>query len=198
VPKIIFLIFISCFILIYLPENSYGYDSAELRIVDSTLEIEWEYLTPVEKARQINTLTLDILRESSHGNYFSYYQGLTITRAWGNLEHMGMIKDTSAFGIGPVYLMKYEPFKWPHAALSFDLSGGLILYNQDFPTGGDFYNFMWRIGPKFSYKINDNFRFDIGYKLMHVSNGQWSNSPANSHNPAYNADGISLSFTNLF
>jgi long-subunit fatty acid transport protein len=57
---------------------------------------------------------------------------------------------------------------------------------------------MWRIGPNFIYQINDNLQIDIGYKLMHVSNRQQSNSPASSHNPSYNAGGITLSFTKLF
>ena len=165
---------------------------AQLQKVGSKLEIEWEYLTPVEQARQIDTLTLNISQECSHNNHFSIYRGLSITQAWGNLEHLGMIKDTSAFGLGPVYLIRYEPFQRPHALFSLDMSGGLIFYNQNFPTGGDFYNFMWRIGPKFIYQMDDNLSFTIGYTLMHVSNGQTSNSSTTSHNPAYNAGGIPL------
>lgn len=177
------------------PEKSYGYEGETF---GSKSEIELEYLIPVEKVREIDTLSLNILKENSHDDRLSFYRGVTITRAWGNSIHLGVTRDSSAFGIGPVYLMRYQLLQNNWSTLSFDMSGGLIFYNEDFPAGGDFYNFMWRIGPKFTCQIDDNLLLNIGYKLMHVSNGQWSGSSETSHNPAYNAGGFSLSITRLF
>jgi lipid A 3-O-deacylase len=150
--------------------------------------------------RQIDTLSLNILfsKKSSLDDRLSFYTGATITRAWGNIIHMGARQKNSAFGIGPVYLLRYKALQLAKSSLSFDMSGSLIFYSEDFPAGGDFYNFMWRIGPKFTYQINDNYLLNIGYKLMHVSNGQFSDNLPTVHNPAYNANGISLSITKLF
>jgi lipid A 3-O-deacylase len=182
----------------YSPEKSFGYkeekDSGQLQTVGSKLEIEWDYLTPIEKKREIDTLSLNILKEYANESQLSFYRGITITRPWGNIIDSGVILESSAFGIGPVYLMRYEPLQWDHLSLSFDMSGGLIFYKDDFPAGGRFYNFMWRIGPKFSYQIVNNYLLNIGFKLMHVSNGHLSGNK----NPAYNAGGVSLSITRLF
>jgi hypothetical protein len=69
---------------------------------------------------------------------------------------------------------------------AFDMSGGFILYDKAFPAEGRSYNFMWRMGPRFIYKISENSSVNIGYMLMHVSNG------LKTHNPGYNAHGVSL------
>ncbi|CQR74944.1 hypothetical protein SpAn4DRAFT_4301 [Sporomusa ovata] len=71
---------------------------------------------------------------------------------------------------------------------ALDMSGGVILYDKPFPAGGRYYDFMWRVGPKFIYKFNDNSSINVGYMLMHVSNG------FKTHNPGYDAHGISFGF----
>lgn len=199
--KVIGLFIAFVLILMVTPKTSYGAEeenaSVQLEKIAPILEIEPEYLAPTAKARQIDTVSLNCLlgNESSYNARLSFYKGITITYAWGNIIHLGVKHENSAFGMGPVYLMRYQVFQWEQASLSCDFSGGLIFYNEKFPAGGDFYNFMWRLGPKFTYQINDNLSLNIGYKIMHVSNGQLSDSESTSHNPAYNASGISLSIT---
>jgi lipid A 3-O-deacylase len=159
------------------------------------LEMELEYLAPVDGERQIKTVLANIFRIQPNysGGRWSYYPGLTFTKAWGRLDWENSERDTSACGVGPVFLIRRQLWRRERLTLWFDSSVGLIFYSEDFPAGGDFYNFMWRIGPKLMFKITDRSWLSIGYKLMHVSNGQLFHHDFSSHNPAYNAAGVSLS-----
>jgi hypothetical protein len=89
-------------------------------------------------------------------------------------------------------MIRYEKYHSGKLSAAFDMSGGFIVYDKTFPAGGKCYNFMWRAGPKFIYKINENTSVNIGYMLMHVSNG------LKTHNPSYNAHGASLGFVTNF
>ena len=167
---------------------------------EPNFEIESEYLTPIQSARQIDTASMNLLfRKNDYiSDNSSVYLGITITRAWGDIIRPWGKVDNSAWGIGPMAMKRYQLMNWDKSCLSFESSVGLILYNEDFPAGGEFYNFMWRIGPKYTCYINENSIFSIGYKLMHVSNGQFSGNSRASNNPAYNAKGISISITRKF
>ncbi len=161
-------------------------------------EIESESLTPLSANRQIDTVSLHILRgkDKPGDSRISHSKGVTITRAWGYTGHPGALRDNSAVGIGPVCLIRYKLYQGRRAWLSFDLSGGLIFYNDNFPAGGDFYNFMWRAGPKVSYPVNGHWSWNAGYKWMHVSNGQ--KSGGSGRNPGYDAAGFSFGLTRSF
>ena len=158
-------------------------------VINSLTEVEVEYLLPIDEDRQIDTISVNILKEISQKDRLSFYQGITITRVWGSTFYKCKTCDNSAFGLGPDFLLRYDMFKSEKLALSMDMNGGLIFYNQDFPAGGKLYNFMWRLGPKLSCIINDQARLNVGYKLMHVSNG----SISGKRNPAYDAGGLSIS-----
>jgi len=178
-------------LFIITPEKLYG------SAVASQYEVEYEYLTPIDNDRNITTSSLNIFKKiSDEKNSLSSYSGITITRPRGEISFDGETSDSSSFGIGPVYLIRYEPFKFGKASVSLDMSGGFILYNEKFPAGGRVYNFMWRIGPQFIYKIGENSSLNIGYKLMHVSNG--SSIFGKGHNPAYNARGFSFGILTHF
>ncbi len=102
-------------------------------------------------------------------------------------------EDSSAVGIGPVYMIRNEKDLSGKLSAAFDMSGGFIVYDKIFPVGGRYYNFMWRVGPQFIYKISENSPANIGYMLMHVSTGG-----VGAHNPSYNAQGVSLGFLTKF
>jgi lipid A 3-O-deacylase len=159
------------------------------------LEMELEYLAPVDGKRQIKTVLVNVFgnQPNCSGRRWSYYPGLTLTKAWGRLSWKNGEWETSACGVGPVFLIRRQLWRRDRLTLWFDSSVGLIFYSEDFPTGGDFYNFMWRVGPKLVYQFTDRSWLSIGYKLMHVSNGQLFHHGFPSHNPAYNAAGVSLS-----
>ncbi|WP_021166762.1 Lipid A 3-O-deacylase (PagL) [Sporomusa ovata DSM 2662] len=177
------IIFIN-FLLIFMPGKSYCYAA------DSKLELDWDYLTTSQNDRDLDTVSLHILKKISGTKNKSIYRGITITRPLGNvtLEHQTQSQDSSAVGIGPIYMIRAEKPYAGKLSAALDMSGGVILYDKPFPAGGRYYDFMWRVGPKFIYKFNDNSSINVGYMLMHVSNG------FKTHNPGYDAHGISFGF----
>jgi|GEM_PF-872308 len=167
----------------------------------SKFEIGGEYLVPTRYSNEIKTLSI-------HGFYWKKYfkkssimisAGITGTYAWGYSTQWESISDstvkvvdykTSAFGIGPIFQIDPTIVKIKRFKLNVEASGGVILYNRHFPYGGDIYNFMFRTGPSVIYKLNNNNSIKIGYRWMHVSNGQGMGN----HNPFYEAQGINVSF----
>lgn len=187
-PKIICLVIILNFFLICLPGGSYCHAA------DSTVELYWDYLTPHNKnERDIDTLSLHILKKISQSETRSIYRGITITRPQGDVTLRGkQSQDSSAVGIGPIYMIRDEKYHFSKLTVAIDVSGGLILYDRVFPTGGRYYDFMWRIGPNFIYKFNEDSSLNLGYMFMHVSNG------FHTHNPGYDAHGVTLGFVTKF
>ncbi|HEX2953497.1 MAG TPA: acyloxyacyl hydrolase [Bacillota bacterium] len=153
-----------------------------------SIEIETEYLWPIHANREIDTVSLNVFygKEPALDKSCSFYYGVTLTNATGTITYQYPHRESSAFGVGPVMLLRYAPYQGEKLSVSIDGSGGLIFYNKEFPAGGDFYNFMWRFGPKLIYRFSDRGSITFGYKWMHVSNGQ------HDHNPSYDADGFSL------
>ncbi len=190
VRNVMCLVIIINVLLICMPGMSYCYAN------DSNLEIDWDYLTPIAKSRDLDTVSLHILNKIAETKNRSVYRGITITRPQGNIipEQQPQIQESSAVGIGPVYMVRNEKYRSGKLSAVVDMSGGFIVYNKKFPAGGEYYNFMWRIGPQFIYKFNQNSSVNIGYMLMHVSNGLHSQT----HNPSYNAHGVSLGFATNF
>ena len=184
--RLICLVIIINFFLIFMPGKSYCYAD------DSKVEMEWDYLTPHGAGNDIDTVSLHILKKISQAINRSVYRGITITRPHGDitLEHQN--RDSSAVGIGPIYMIRNEKCYSDKFSAALDMSGGVIVYDKVFPAGGRHYDFMWRIGPKFIYKINENSSVNVGYMLMHVSNG------LKTHNPGYDAHGVSLGFVTNF
>ncbi|MBP2637001.1 MAG: Lipid 3-O-deacylase-related protein [Firmicutes bacterium] len=186
--RLICLAIVINFLLIFLPENSYCYAA------NSEFELEWDYLNSSNNDRELDTVSLHILKKISETKNKSIYRGITITRPLGNvtLENQTQSQDSSAVGIGPIYMFRTEKHYPGKLSAAFDISGGVILYDKPFPAGGRYYDFMWRLGPKFIYKINETSSINVGYMLMHVSNG------FKTHNPGYDAHGLSLGFVTKF
>ncbi|CUH96645.1 hypothetical protein P22_2735 [Propionispora sp. 2/2-37] len=185
--RFICLVIIINFLLIFMPERSSCYAA------DSKLELDWDYLTPVSSNRDIDTVSLHILEKISETNNRSVYRGITVTRPYGSIDLKQQNQDSSAVGVGPVYMIRNERDLSGKLSAAFDMSGGFIVYDKIFPAGGRYYNFMWRVGPQFIYKFNENSSVNIGYMLMHVSNGGFR-----GHNPSYNAHGVSVGFVTKF
>lgn len=175
------------FLLIFMPEKSY------CQAADSRIELDWDYLTPTAGDRDLDTVLLHILKRISETRDRSVYRGLTITRPYGDITLTQQTRDSSAVGVGPVYMIRNEKYRSGKLTTAFDVSGGFLVYDKIFPAGGRYYNFMWRAGPQFIYKIDGNSSMNIGYMFMHVSNGGFRN-----HNPSYNAHGVSFGFVTKF
>lgn len=185
--RFICLVIVINFLLIFMPGNSSCYAA------NSKLEMDWDYLTPLTSDRDIDTVSLHILKKISETKNRSVYRGITVTRPYGNINLNHQTHDSSAVGIGPVYMIRYDEYHSGKLSVAFDLSGGFIVYDKIFPAGGRYYNFMWRAGPQFIYKISENSSVNIGYMIMHVSNGGFR-----GHNPSYNAHGVSVGFVTNF
>ena len=187
VRSLMYLVIVINFLLICIPEMPYCYAA------DSQFELEWDQLPPREKDRDLDTVSLHILEKISETNNRSVYRGITITRPNGDIiNKQEQTLDSSAVGIGPVYMIRNEKYHSGKLSAAIDMSGGFIVYDKKFPVGGEYYNFMWRIGPQLIYKFSENSSLNIGYMLMHVSNG------LRTHNPSYNTNGVSLGFMTSF
>lgn len=175
------------FLLIFMPARSYCHAA------DSEVKMDWDYMMPSASDRDIRTVSLHIMKKISETKNRSVYRGITITRPYGNIILKQRTLDSSAVGVGPVYMIRNERYHSGKLTGAFDMSGGFIVYDKIFPAGGRYYNFMWRAGPQFIYKINRDSSVNIGYMFMHVSNGGLE-----KHNPSYNSRGVSLGFVTKF
>ena len=185
--RLIYLVIVIFFMLIYMLRKSYCYAD------DANIECDWDYLTHIHlKDRYIDTVSLHILENISKTNNRFIFRGFTITRPYGYIIKNQQAKDSSAVGVGPIYMIRNEKNLSGKLYEALDMSGGFILYDKAFPAEGRSYNFMWRVGPRLIYKISKNSSVNIGYMLMHVSNG------CRSLNPGYNAHGVSMGFVTNF
>ncbi|SFM27400.1 acyloxyacyl hydrolase [Pelosinus propionicus] len=185
--RLICFVIVINFLLIFIPGKSYCYAA------DPKFELEWDYLTPFTSNRDIDTVSLHIITKISEKNNKSVYRGFTITRPYGSIDLKKANQDSSAVGVGPIYMIRSEKEISGKLSAALDMSGGFIVYDKIFPAGGRYYNFMWRVGPQFIYKTSKDSSVNMGYMLMHVSNGGLG-----GHNPSYNAHGVSFSFVTKF
>ncbi len=165
------------------------------------LEFGLEYYYPSHWNRQIKTLNLNGLigKEFLHSIGLQLFAGATITHAWGNTIMVNeFLKEeqyeTSAMGIGPVILFRIKPFTIGNFSFSIDALGGFILYNKSFPPRGDIYNFMFRLGGTIGFYIGNDFSINLGFRRMHISNGQG----VGYFNPFYEGQGLSLNLSKDF
>ncbi|HMM19912.1 MAG TPA: acyloxyacyl hydrolase [Selenomonadales bacterium] len=185
--RLIYLVIVIQFLLVCLPGESYCYAA------DSKYELNWDYLTSNNYDRDLDTVSLHILKKISETKNKSIYRGITITRPYGYItDDHDRTRESSAVGVGPTYMIRDEKYRSGKLSVALEMSGGLMLYDKVFPAGGRHYNFMWRIGPQFIYKIGENSSVNVGYMFMHVSNG------FSSHNPGYDSHGVSLGFVTKF
>jgi hypothetical protein len=162
-----------------------------------------QYLAPTEESRDIKTINIDFnyLLTQVKKVSLSIYLGLTATYATGSITQLeGSIEagtlreahyDNSAFGLAPGLLASFQLWSRNNFSIHLNGSGSFVVYNKEFPAGGDFYNFMWRVGPSLEYDIGKSKVLGIGYQWAHISNGQG----VGPQNPSYNAWGIILRFT---
>ena len=184
--RLIYLITAIMFLMLSLTGNPYCYAAGSAR------EVDWDYMTSRGNERNLDTVSLHILEKISETNNRSVYRGITVSRAWGNIFFEQQTLDSPAVGIGPVYMIRNQKHLSEKVTAAFDISGGFIVYDRSFPAGGRWYNFMWRAGPQFIYKISEKSSVNAGYKLMHVSNG------LRSHNPGYDAYGVTFGYVTNF
>lgn len=167
----------------------------------SKTEIGAEYLTPTRYVNQIKTISLHgfFWKKRFENISVKISTGFICTYAWGISRQFNELGDsvllitnhkTSAFGAGPVFQVDPTIMKFKRLSVIAEANFGVILYSNRFPYGGDVYNFIFKAGPSLDYKINANSSFRIGYRWMHISNGQGNGN----HNPFYEGYGLNVSF----
>jgi hypothetical protein len=150
-------------------------------------DFETEYYVPQWQSRQITTVFANGLVgvDLLHG-FVRTSAGLSGTAAWGSINQRGAVYTTRVGGVGPIFLLQVCPIRLGRFSLTLDGLGGIVFYSSDFPPGGSFYNFTWRLGGTLAVRLTDRLSLTAGARWMHVSNGQG----LNPHNPAYQATGL--------
>jgi len=188
--------FMLCLLLAF--THSFNLSAQEKKHWFEKIEAGVEYYFPEDKEdRNIKTINLDLLaaKEFLKKKNITLATGITISHGFGNSKHIRddyqvFVNKEAVIGIGPAVLGRLVPFRYKNLSPSFDACGGLIIYNKQFPAGGDYYNFMWRYGFSLHYRKN-NYSFSIQARKMHVSNGQG----LGPQNPSYDSRGIGISIS---
>ena len=160
-------------------------------VQDKKAEIQMDYLKHRGQRRYIDLYNLHVFRQYKEMHGMSLHWGLTVSRAvgsWAEKDTPGVRLDSSAVGAGPAYMVRWtKPLgsKWE---ASFDATGGVLVYNDVHPAHTRNYGFMWRIGPRVTYKFNERNALSVAYLGHHVSNGQ------RTKNPGYNGIGFSIGY----
>ncbi len=179
--------------------NSQNTQSKSAKTIQAKIEIGPEYIWHSNIGNEINTTSFNLLFWT---HYFKNAQldmhfGLTATEAKGTIQDWYtqnspiIYHESTAKGIGPIVHFQQIIFEMAPISIFAAPSVGIIFYDKNFPYGGDFYNFMWRMSILFEYRINENYSFNIGVKWMHVSNGQGTGP----YNPFYEGKGFSVTLT---
>ena len=176
-------------------------DSVFISHLRRRIDINAEYMAPYLASRQIRTVFVNVYPCVQMFNkvHLTLGAGVSACYAWGNIIQYGsnfqdVTLQTAAFGIGPGFLIRFEPLLVGRFSLSLDIDEALLLYTAHFPAGGDIYNFVHRLGGALCYRVGRRDKIAIGGRWMHVSNGQG----LNQHNPYYPAAGANLSFIHFF
>ena len=160
-------------------------------VQDKKAEIQMDYLKHRGQRRYIDLYNLHVFRQYKEMHGMSLHWGLTVSRAvgsWAEKDTPDVRLDSSAVGVGPAYMVRWtKPLgsKWE---ASFDATGGVLVYNDVHPAHTRNYDFMWRIGPRVTYKFNEKSALSVAYLGHHVSNGQ------RTKNPGYNGIGLSIGY----
>ena len=158
---------------------------------DKKAEIQMDYLEHRGERRYIDLYNLHVFRQYKEMHGMSLHWGLTVSRAvgsWAEKDTPDVRLNSSAVGAGPAYMVRWtKPLgsKWE---ASFDATGAVLVYNDVHPAYTRNYGFMWRIGPRVTYKFNERSALSVAYLGHHVSNGQ------RTKNPGYNGIGLSIGY----
>ena len=110
----------------------------------------------------------------------------------GYTTENGIWRDSNAWGIGPTFMFRWEKPICGKLYGSIDASANLQFYNRAHPATGRAFGFLWRAGPRLTYRYSEYEALSLGYIFHHCSNG------FQSHNPGYNGIGFSFGYQKTF
>lgn len=161
--------------------------------MSQNVEIQAEYLQHrFFDDRFINNYNIHIFQKAHEQAGLTFHRGLTVTRAHGYTTEDGIYRQSNAIGLGPAAMVRWERPLTGKLYGDLEASGSFLLYNKAFPAQGRPWGFMWRIGPRFTYKYTANNSVSLGYMLSHSSNGM------KRKNPGHHSIGFSLGFHHRF
>jgi hypothetical protein len=154
-------------------------------------EIQLDYLEHRGQRRHIDLYNLHAFRQYKEMHDMTLHWGLTLSRpvgSWAEKDRPDTELDSSAVGAGPAYMVRFTRPLGTHWEASFDVTGAVLVYNRVHPAHTRNYGFLWRVGPRLTYKFNDSNALSVAFLGHHVSNGQ------KTSNPGYNGVGFSIGY----
>ncbi|MBQ9697131.1 MAG: acyloxyacyl hydrolase [Acidaminococcaceae bacterium] len=156
-------------------------------------EIHVEYLQHrMFDDRFINNYNIHLFQKAHEHAGLTFHRGFTVTRAHGYTTEDNIHRDSNAVGLGPAGMIRWERPVSGKLYGDLELSGSFLIYNKAFPAQGRPWGFMWRIGPRLTWKYSDANSVSLGYMLSHSSNGM------KTKNPGHHSIGFSLGFNHNF
>ena len=157
-------------------------------------ELQLEYLNgnAFTERRDMRNYNVHVFQKGKQIHAMSIYYGLTFTRATGYNIPRGIAYDSNGVGLGPAMMLRWEKKLSGKLYGSIDFSGSFMLYNKAHPYDGRAYGFLWRVGPRLTWKYDETNSFSVGYNISHFSNGM------RKHNPGYNTMGFSIGLSHQF
>jgi hypothetical protein len=154
-------------------------------------DFQAEYLKHNKSDKHVDNYNLHVYKHLWNNDYLSFYYGGTASIANGYMDKDEK-KDSDAFGIGPSIMgrLEFNPFGSFYTGL--EVGGTMRFFTKAHPAGGRAYDFLWRVGPRFSYKLGNYSALGLTLLYAHASNGM------NSHNPGYEMKGVNLDFEYKF
>ncbi|SFS72118.1 hypothetical protein SAMN02910357_01475 [Succinivibrio dextrinosolvens] len=149
-------------------------------------DFQAEYLKHKKSNKHVDNYNLHVYKHFWNNDYLSFYYGGTATIANGYMNNKGIKDNSDAFGIGPSILGRLEFNPFGNFYTGLELGGTMRFFTKSHPAGGRAYDFLWRVGPRFSYKLNNDSAIGLSFLYAHASNGM------SSHNPGYEMLGVNL------
>ena len=144
------------------------------------------------KDRHIDLYNVHAFKKMKDVGAWDLYYGLTVSRAVGYTTEDGIYRDSGAVGLGPALMMRYEKAISGKLYGAVEGTGSLLFYNRAHPGDGRAYGFLWRIGPRLTYRYTEQDAVSLAYLFHHASNGM------GRHNPGYNGIGFSMGYQHRF
>ena len=152
-------------------------------------EVQVEYLRHHLYARRfIDNYNIYVVQKAHEHAGLTFHRGITFTRPQGYTTEDNIRRDSDAVGLGPAGMIRWERPISGKLYGDLEFSGSFLIYSKAFPAQGRPWGFMWRIGPRLTWKYTKNNSFSLGYMFSHSSNGM------KTKNLGHHSVGVSIGF----
>ena len=156
-------------------------------------EVQVEYLRHHLYARRyIDNYNIHVFQKAHEHAGLTFHRGITFTRPQGYTTEDNIRRDSDAVGLGPAGMIRWERPISGKLYGDLEFSGSFLIYSKAFPAQGRPWGFMWRLGPRLTWKYTKNNSFSLGYMFSHSSNGM------KTKNPGHHSFGFSIGFNHNF